>query len=149
MALEQLFVKMHAVIAAIPRGRVATYGQVAELAGCPGGARVAAASLKAAHHGLPWQRVVGKAGKLRGRIKILDPVGAAMQRQLLEAEGVTVGDAGIIKLDVYGWLPELSTALPRRSTAKAARKASSGRARTARGPRPRAAGMSSSRTRRA
>ena len=35
----------------------------------------------------------------RGRIAILDPVGAAVQRQLLEDEGVAVGDAGLVALD--------------------------------------------------
>jgi len=105
--LRELFRRMHAVIRKIPRGRVATYGQVAELAGLPGGARVAAASLKTSKKAdrLPWQRVIGKAGTLRGRIAIHDPVGAAIQRQLLEGEGVTVGDSGLIPLDVYGWLP--------------------------------------------
>jgi methylated-DNA-protein-cysteine methyltransferase-like protein len=105
--LRELFRRMHAVIRKIPRGHVATYGQVAELAGLPGGARVAAASLKASKPGdrLPWQRVIGKAGKLRGRIAIHDPVGAAVQRQLLEDEGVTINDSGLILLDVFGWLP--------------------------------------------
>lgn len=95
------------MIRKIPRGRVATYGQVAELAGIPGGARLAAAALKTSKPGdrLPWQRVIGKRGKLTGRIAIHDPVGAAMQRQLLEDEGVVIGDTGLVKLDLYGWLP--------------------------------------------
>jgi methylated-DNA-protein-cysteine methyltransferase-like protein len=100
---------MHAVIRAIPKGSVATYGQVAELAGVPGGARIAAASLKnQTAKNLPWQRVIGKAGT-SGRIKILDPVGAAIQRQLLEKEGVIVGDAGLVKLSVFGWMPETTS----------------------------------------
>jgi methylated-DNA-protein-cysteine methyltransferase-like protein len=105
--LRELFRRIHVVIRKIPRGRVATYGQVAELAGIPGGARVAAAALKTSTQAdrLPWQRVVGKAGKTRGRIAIHDPVGAAIQRQLLEEEGVSIGDRGLIALDVFGWLP--------------------------------------------
>ena len=105
--LTQLFRQIHAVIRTIPRGTVATYGQVAELAGIPGGARIAAAALKTSKPGdqLPWQRVVGKAGKLRGRIAIHDPVGAAIQRELLERERVTIGETGLIALDVHGWLP--------------------------------------------
>ena len=99
--------RIYGVVRRIPRGRVATYGQVAELAGIPGGARIAAAALKTSKPSekLPWQRVIGKASKLRGRIAIYDPVGAAIQRQLLEKEGVPVGDTGLIKLDEYGWLP--------------------------------------------
>ena len=81
--LQQLFKAIKVVIRKIPRGRVATYGQVAELAGIPGGARIAAAALKTSKPSdrLPWQRVIGKAGKTRGRIAIHDPVGAAIQRR--------------------------------------------------------------------
>lgn len=104
--VNALYHSIHAVIRRIPKGRVATYGQVAELAGIPGGARVAAAALKTStpRDRLPWQRVLGKRGGF-GRIAILDPVGAAIQRELLEAEGVPVGDAGLVKLADYGWLP--------------------------------------------
>src|SRR6476646_11170232 len=105
--LERMYTRIRAVIRKIPRGAVATYGQVAELAGIPGGARVAGAALKTSRpeDRLPWQRVIGKAGKLRGRIAIYDPVGAAIQRGLLEKERVTISDAGVIQLDRYGWLP--------------------------------------------
>jgi methylated-DNA-protein-cysteine methyltransferase-like protein len=95
------------VVRRIPRGAVATYGQVALLAGYPGGARVAGAVLRAAGTtpGVPWQRVVGRRGPGTGRIAIHDPIGAALQRRLLEAEGVEVSDAGGIALARYGWLP--------------------------------------------
>ncbi len=117
--VERLYSLIYQVVKRIPKGRVATYGQVAELAGIPGGARVCGAALKVSKpkHQLPWQRVIGKASKLRGRIAIYDPVGAAIQRQLLEKEGVPVGDTGLIKLDEYGWLPTVGStrgASPRR-----------------------------------
>ena len=104
--LRELYTRIYRVIRKIPRGTVATYGQVAELAGLPGGARVAAAALKTSRpeHRLPWQRVIGKAGKLRGRIAIHDPVGAAMQRELLAREGVEIGETGLVDLGVYGLL---------------------------------------------
>ncbi len=103
--LQRLYKQLYLVIRTIPRGSVATYGQIAELAGIPGGARIAAASLKVSKptDRLPWQRVIGKASKLRGRIAIHDPVGAAIQRQLLEREGVEIGERGLVALDVYGW----------------------------------------------
>lgn len=101
--MQRLFRAMHAVVRKIPRGRVLTYGRLAELAGLPGGARVAGAAMKRSE-GLPWQRVVGKAGPRRGRIAIHDPVGASIQRQLLAAEGVRVSAAGTIDLGRYGWL---------------------------------------------
>lgn len=135
--LEQLFVRMHEVIRAIPRGMVATYGQVAELAGVPGGARIAAASLKAKRaQGLPWQRVIGKASGRNGRIKILDPVGAAIQRQLLEKEGVDVGDKGLVDLGAYGWMPKTTTRPPKRAREKSSRPATGGSGRGASPRRP-------------
>jgi methylated-DNA-protein-cysteine methyltransferase-like protein len=104
--LAALFRAIRAVVRRIPRGHVATYAQVAELAGIPRGGRVAGAALKTTKpaDGLPWQRVIGKAGRARGRIAIHDPVGAAVQRGLLEQEGVEVGDSGLVRLDVYGWM---------------------------------------------
>ena len=116
--LKQLYKQLYKVIRTIPKGRVATYGQVAELAGIPGGARIAAASLKVSKptDGLPWQRVIGKASKLRGRIAIHDPVGAAIQRQLLEGEGVAIGDTGLVDLGAFGWFaaPKKKRATTRR-----------------------------------
>jgi methylated-DNA-protein-cysteine methyltransferase-like protein len=105
--VAKLYRAIYAVVRRIPAGRVATYGQVAELAGIPGGARVAGAAMKTCKpgHRLPWQRVIGKASANRGRIAIQDPVGAAVQRQLLSDEGVAIGDTGLIALDRYGWLP--------------------------------------------
>ena len=109
--VAKLYRAIYAVVRRIPAGRVATYGQVAELAGIPGGARVAGAALKVSGPGdrLPWQRVIGKAGRVRGRIAIHDPVGAAIQRDLLEREGVAIGESGLIALDAFGWLPARAT----------------------------------------
>jgi methylated-DNA-protein-cysteine methyltransferase-like protein len=117
--VRALYRSIYAVIRRIPNGHVATYGQVAELAGLPGGARVAGASLKVSKptDHLPWQRVIGKASKTRGRIAIHDPVGAAIQRNLLEQEGVVIGETGLIDLGEYGWLPTAGSgrgASPRR-----------------------------------
>jgi len=114
--LRQLFVAIKRVIRRIPRGRVATYGQIAELAGIPGGARIAAAALKtsAPTDALPWQRVIGKASKTRGRIAIHDPVGAAIQRELLAAEKVEVSELGHVDLGRYLWLPTAAPGAKRR-----------------------------------
>jgi methylated-DNA-protein-cysteine methyltransferase-like protein len=126
--VEKLYRAIYAVVRQIPRGRVATYGQVAELAGIPGGGRVAGAALKVSSRAgrLPWQRVIGKAGPNRGRIAIHDPVGAAVQRQLLGKEGVEINDSGLVPLDRYGWLPgDDRRGPPRgRATAGSARAAS-------------------------
>lgn len=68
----------------IPRGRVATYGEVAEAAGHPGTARqVAWALQRAGEKGIPWQRVLGSGGRI-----LLPGAAGAHQRRLLEREGV-------------------------------------------------------------
>src|SRR5436305_11192538 len=105
--VARLYRAIYAVVRRIPAGRVATYGQVAELAGIPGGGRVAGAAMKVSTRSdrLPWQRVIGKASPTRGRIAIHDPVGAAVQRRLLDQEGVEIGESGLVALDRYGWLP--------------------------------------------
>lgn len=74
--------RMEQVIRAIPRGKVLTYGGVAQAAGYPGRSRMVARILHRGF-GLPWQRVLGAGGeiKLRGD-------SAAEQRFRLESEGV-------------------------------------------------------------
>jgi methylated-DNA-protein-cysteine methyltransferase-like protein len=103
----QLFAEIYRVVRRIPRGKVATYGQVAELAGLPGGARTVGRAMKlsARASALPWQRVVGKRSHGTAKIAILDAIGGAIQRQLLEKEGVHFSDAGTISLAAHGWLP--------------------------------------------
>ncbi|MEZ4358658.1 MAG: MGMT family protein [Kofleriaceae bacterium] len=91
------------MVRGIPRGKVLTYGQLAELAGFPGQARLAGASLRESR-GLPWQRVVGRAGPTRGKIALFDASSAALQRRRLAAEGVQVSAAGTIDLVRFGWL---------------------------------------------
>ena len=150
--VERLYRLIYEVIQRIPKGHVATYGQVAELAGIPGGGRVAGAALKVSKpkHQLPWQRVIGKASKLRGRIAIHDPVGAAIQRQLLEAEGVEIGETGLVALDVYGWLPTARQEFPRGKEARASHAGDSSpsvRAGSGRGASPRRRPRSASKRR--
>jgi methylated-DNA-protein-cysteine methyltransferase-like protein len=87
---------------------VATYGQVAERAGLPRGARLAGHALSAlavAAHAVPWQRVLGARGRRRAGISIKDAVAAGVQRALLEREGVAFGPSGLIDLDRFGWRP--------------------------------------------
>lgn len=90
----------------IPRGRVATYGGIALVAGKPRAARqvgYALAALRGARHDVPWQRVLGGRPGGKAAISILDPVGAAVQRKLLEAEGVRFDERGRVDLDRFGW----------------------------------------------
>ena len=103
----RLYRHIYAVVRRIPRGKVATYGQVAELAGIPGAARVVGAAMRAlpSELGLPWQRVVGKRSPTLAQVAILDPVGAGIQRAMLEAEGVVFTTRDAIRLADHGWLP--------------------------------------------
>ena len=88
----------------IPRGRVATYGQVAELAGLPGRARQVGYALHALRDGdaLPWQRVINARGEVSTRS---EPGMDSIQRQVLEAEGLTFDAAGRIDLSQQQWRP--------------------------------------------
>jgi len=97
--------EIYAVVAAIPRGKVATYGDIAELAGKPFGHRIVARAMRMCPKGLPWQRVVGRHDTRRAHISIGDPEHAALQRTLLKAEGVAFDDSGLIVMRKSGWLP--------------------------------------------
>jgi methylated-DNA-protein-cysteine methyltransferase-like protein len=96
--------EIYAVVAAIPRGKVATYGEVAELAGKPMGHRLVARAMRSCPARLPWQRVVGRHDARRAHISIGDPEHAALQRKLLEKEGVVFDDAGLIVMRKSGWI---------------------------------------------
>jgi len=92
----------------VPRGRVATYGQVAEQAGRPRAARLAGYALSALRgtaHDVPWQRVLGARGRGLAGVSLKDPMGAAVQRDLLEREGVTFDARGRVDLARFGWRP--------------------------------------------
>lgn len=95
----------YAVVRRIPRGRVATYGQVAALAGLPGRARQVGYALAALPDGsdVPWHRVVNARGEISPRTAGTAP--GAIQRVLLEAEGVAFDAAGRVDLDRQGWRP--------------------------------------------
>jgi methylated-DNA-protein-cysteine methyltransferase-like protein len=97
--------RVYAVVRAVPRGRVATYGQVAELAGMHAGHRIVARAMKTCPDGLPWQRILGKKDARRAKLNIQDPEHCALQRRLLEREGVVFDDSGCVSLQRFGWLP--------------------------------------------
>ena len=92
----------------IPYGKVATYGQIAMLAGLPGHARLAGYALfnlPAALAGtVPWQRVVNA----QGRISYSEARygNDHKQRELLEKEGVVFSAKGRINLSEFGWKPK-------------------------------------------
>lgn len=93
--------RVYAVVRRVPRGRVATYGQVARLAGLVNGARQAGYALHALrpHTAVPWHRVLNAAG----RISLGDVAGSVTQRLLLEREGVRFDAAGRVDLSRFQW----------------------------------------------
>ena len=78
-----MFQRILAQVRRIPAGKVATYGDVAYAAGFPGAARQVAWALHACDQHLPWQRVVGAAGKILCSGEL-----GFEQRMRLQAEGV-------------------------------------------------------------
>jgi methylated-DNA-protein-cysteine methyltransferase-like protein len=103
---EGPYERIYAVVARIPPGRVATYGQVAALAGLPRQARRVGFALRSAPEGspLPWQRVVNARGEISRRGGLGWEEG--YQRHLLEEEGVAFDARGRIDLERFGWDPE-------------------------------------------
>ncbi len=101
------------VIAAIPRGRVATYGQVAALAGRPGAARRVGAILRDVPLGrLPWHRVLAAPGRIAPALWRGEA--GAEQARRLRREGVSVGPGGRVDLSSHGWQLELGAGARRR-----------------------------------
>jgi methylated-DNA-protein-cysteine methyltransferase related protein len=105
LAAERFQRAVYRLVEEIPRGRVATYGQLAAILGWPRAARAVGYAMRHCPAGLPWQRVVNASGGISLRAN----VGSMMtQRLLLEQEGVPVR-RGRIRLDQHRW------AGPRRS----------------------------------
>jgi methylated-DNA-protein-cysteine methyltransferase-like protein len=96
--------RIYAVVKRIPRGRVATYGQVAELAGLAGHARQVGYALHALpeDNRVPWQRVVNARGEVSARV---EPFMENVQRSMLEEEGVEFGLGDRLDLGRYRWRP--------------------------------------------
>lgn len=93
--------RIYAVVRRIPRGRVATYGQVAKIAGLAGHARQVGYALHALPAGsaVPWHRVINSAG----RISLPPDAGGLDQRLRLLAEGVPVTETGRVPIARLRW----------------------------------------------
>jgi methylated-DNA-protein-cysteine methyltransferase-like protein len=89
------------IIKSIPKGKVATYGQVARLAGFPNGARQVVRVLHtcSVKYALPWHRVINA----KGEIALSIYSGADEQKTLLKTEGVKFTQEYRIDLKKYGW----------------------------------------------
>ena len=103
-SVSPLYAQIYAVVDRIPWGRVASYGQVARLAGLPGHARQVGYALHALPQALdlPWHRVINAQGRVSPRS---DASFERLQRHLLEQEGVRFDATGRVDLDRFGWTP--------------------------------------------
>jgi len=97
------FERIASVLKRIPKGKVVTYGDVAILAGFPRAPRLVVQTLHRSGDDVPWHRVIGKRRTGVGKISIKDPLGAKVQRRLLEREGVKLDRDGGIDLKRFGW----------------------------------------------
>ncbi len=99
---SSLYGRIYAVVGRIPAGRVASYGQVASLAGIGGHARQVGYALHALgpESRVPWHRVINARGEISLRRR---PGCAEEQRALLEAEGIRFNSRGKVELRLYRW----------------------------------------------
>ena len=103
MSAPSSYARIYAVVRRIPKGRVATYGQIAELAGLPRQARQVGYALAALRDArVPWQRVINARGEISAR-SVAGP--DALQRALLEREGVAFDANGRVSLRAHLWQP--------------------------------------------
>lgn len=92
--------EVYAIVRQIPSGLVASYGQIARIAGGGVSARMVGYALAALPQGndVPWQRVINSQGKIS-----LPGFGRLMQEKLLHEEGVEISPEGRIDLQRFGW----------------------------------------------
>ncbi len=98
---NSLYRRIYRLVGMVPPGRVATYGQIARLAGRCSARNVGYAMSSVPPESLvPWHRVINS----RGRISVRsagEPCDA--QRQMLESEGIVFGPGEKVDLEVFGW----------------------------------------------
>ena len=102
------FACVYAAVKKIPRGKVATYGQIALLAGMPRAARQVGYALRAtpANIKIPWHRVINAQGRVSMRLHDWQSGSDDYQRVLLEAEGVEFSVESKINLKKFQWRPK-------------------------------------------
>jgi len=99
--IDRLYERIYAVIRQISPGKVATYGQIANIVGecTPRMVGYALAALKSGSD-VPWQRVINRQGKISLRNNGNESI---LQRQLLEAEGIYFDENDRVDLKRFGW----------------------------------------------
>jgi methylated-DNA-protein-cysteine methyltransferase related protein len=100
--VDSSYTHIYAIVKKVPKGKVATYGQIAALAGIPRHARQVGYALHALSAGadIPWHRVINAKGEVSPRTWSENHL---LQRILLEAEGVEFDSNGRVSLTQFGW----------------------------------------------
>ena len=101
---HDFFERVYDVVARIPYGKVATYGDIAEACGIRSAARTVGWAINGTKDsGLPCHRVVNRFGALTGKLHFGDP---NLMEYLLRSEGIEFDDNDCVKLDKFLWKPE-------------------------------------------
>lgn len=102
---EEFKEAVYTVTKMIPRGRVATYGQVATYVISPRYARHVGWALhvlpESRQTEVPWQRVINASGRISARGEVQRPI---VQERLLKQEGIVFSDSGKTDLMMFGWV---------------------------------------------
>lgn len=103
--MNKIYERIYAIVRRVPAGKVATYGQIARLAGLAGHARQIGYALNALPGGedVPWHRVINAKGEISRRA---DPVYEKIQREFLEDEGIEFDEHARVSLARYQWRVE-------------------------------------------
>ncbi len=104
--LETFSERVYWVVAQVPSGAVASYGQIAHLAGAPRAARAVGTLMRRSkengHEDVPWQRIINSKGAIAFKG---DTLRAEHQVRLLVAEGVVFDDYSC-DMDTFEWSPD-------------------------------------------
>ncbi len=97
--------RIYAAVRRVPRGKVATYGQIAELAGLEGQARQVGYAMAAvpSSSAVPWHRIINAQGRVS--MRSTGTGSTIIQQQLLEREGVVFDGGGRVSLTRFRWKP--------------------------------------------
>ncbi len=104
--MNHTYRQIYAAVRRIPHGRVATYGQIADIAGLPRQPRMVGYALSALSdsRSIPWHRVINAKGEVSARS---EPGFEQVQRALLEREGIEFDARDRVSLARFRWQPRL------------------------------------------
>ncbi|MEI6947470.1 MGMT family protein [Paraflavisolibacter sp. H34] len=108
---DSFFEQVFAIVRQVPRGRVTSYGAIAEALGAKSSARMVGWAMNLSHSILPEvpaHRVVNRQGRLTGKVHFGTPT---RMQELLEAEGIAVKDDAVVAFDRLFWNPATELSL--------------------------------------